>query len=165
MTNLRRSKVYLEAQFEGITISNTEGFTKVMTGSTASSSSSPQNVAFVFENTNSTNEVSTAYCVSNLPGQNTKNTQTIIIHTSTNHLAALELDQRGLGTDMMEYDREEKDMKWASAIDLNENENVLQEDWHFAREVRIKGNQINKEEDAWNSGKQEGSSNWTEGGF
>ncbi|GJY46761.1 hypothetical protein Tco_0435824 [Tanacetum coccineum] len=45
-------------------------------GSTASSSSSPQNVAFVSENTNNTNEVSTAYCVPNLSGQNTKYEQT-----------------------------------------------------------------------------------------
>ncbi|GJS97403.1 hypothetical protein Tco_0804371 [Tanacetum coccineum] len=41
-------------------------------GSTASSSSL-QNVAFVSENTSSTNEVSTAYRVPNLSGQNSKN--------------------------------------------------------------------------------------------
>ncbi|GJU61772.1 hypothetical protein Tco_1243607 [Tanacetum coccineum] len=40
-------------------------------GSTASSSKS-QNVAFVSENTSSTNEVSTAYCVPNSSGQNSK---------------------------------------------------------------------------------------------
>ncbi|GJZ93122.1 retrovirus-related pol polyprotein from transposon TNT 1-94 [Tanacetum coccineum] len=40
--------------------------------STASSSLSPQNIAFVSENTSSTNEVSTAYSVPNLSGQNTK---------------------------------------------------------------------------------------------
>ncbi|GJZ56689.1 ribonuclease H-like domain-containing protein, partial [Tanacetum coccineum] len=39
-------------------------------GSTASSFSSSQNVAFVFKNTSSTNEVSTAYSVPNLSGQN-----------------------------------------------------------------------------------------------
>ncbi|GJY14084.1 hypothetical protein Tco_0383393 [Tanacetum coccineum] len=44
-------------------------------GSTASSSS-PQNVAFVSENTNSTNEVSTTYCVPNPSGQNLQHEQT-----------------------------------------------------------------------------------------
>ncbi|GKC87032.1 hypothetical protein Tco_1147681 [Tanacetum coccineum] len=51
---------------------NLRVFESDIKGSTASSSSSPQNVAFVSENTNSTNEVSTAYCVPNLSGQNTK---------------------------------------------------------------------------------------------
>ncbi|GJY01769.1 hypothetical protein Tco_0359921 [Tanacetum coccineum] len=58
-------------------------------GSTASSSSSPQNVAFVSENTNSTNEVSTAYCVPNLSGQNTKYEQTSSYSLLANHLAGL----------------------------------------------------------------------------
>ncbi|GJV22110.1 hypothetical protein Tco_1371130 [Tanacetum coccineum] len=56
-----------------------KGFHKAMTdvfesdikGSTAFTSS-PQNVAFVSENTSSTNEVSTAYCVPNPSGQNSK---------------------------------------------------------------------------------------------
>ncbi|GJR82066.1 hypothetical protein Tco_0152851 [Tanacetum coccineum] len=42
----------------------------------AASSSSPQNVAFVSENTSSTNDVSTAYCVPNPSGQNSKYEQT-----------------------------------------------------------------------------------------
>ncbi|GJW06050.1 hypothetical protein Tco_1568473 [Tanacetum coccineum] len=45
---------------------NLRVFESDIKGSTASSSSSPQNVAFVSENTSSTNEVSTAYCVPNL---------------------------------------------------------------------------------------------------
>ncbi|GKE13322.1 hypothetical protein Tco_1416873 [Tanacetum coccineum] len=48
---------------------NLRVFENDVKGSTASSSSS-QNVAFVFENTNSTNDVSTAYSVSNTSGQN-----------------------------------------------------------------------------------------------
>ncbi|GJU66834.1 ribonuclease H-like domain-containing protein [Tanacetum coccineum] len=55
---------------------NLRVFESDIKGSTASSSSSPQNVAFVSENTSSTNEVSTAYCVPNLSGQNTKYEQT-----------------------------------------------------------------------------------------
>ncbi|GJR83609.1 hypothetical protein Tco_0154394 [Tanacetum coccineum] len=50
---------------------NLRVFESDIKGSTASSSSS-QNVAFVSENTSSTNEVSTAYCVPNSSGQNSK---------------------------------------------------------------------------------------------
>ncbi|GJZ29530.1 hypothetical protein Tco_0574177 [Tanacetum coccineum] len=98
-------KYILKQQFEGFTISNTEGlhkgydksqvslilrtkpgadslnfddlynnlrvFESDVKGSTTSSSS-PQNVAFVSENTSSTNEVSTAYCVPNPAGQNSQ---------------------------------------------------------------------------------------------
>ncbi|GJW33439.1 ribonuclease H-like domain-containing protein, partial [Tanacetum coccineum] len=54
---------------------NLRVFESDIEGSTASSSN-PQNVAFVFENSSSTNEVSTAYCVPNLSGQNSKYEQT-----------------------------------------------------------------------------------------
>ncbi|GJX49649.1 putative ribonuclease H-like domain-containing protein [Tanacetum coccineum] len=50
---------------------NLRVFESDVKGSTASSSS-PQNVAFVSENTSSTNEVSTAYCVPNPSGQNSQ---------------------------------------------------------------------------------------------
>ncbi|GJY41147.1 putative ribonuclease H-like domain-containing protein [Tanacetum coccineum] len=50
---------------------NLRVFESDIKGSTASSSS-PQNVAFVSENSSSTNEVITAYCVPNLSGQNLK---------------------------------------------------------------------------------------------
>ncbi|GJT08831.1 ribonuclease H-like domain-containing protein [Tanacetum coccineum] len=143
----KMQKYILKQQFEGFTISNTEGlhkgydkfqradslnfddlynnlrvFESDVKGSTTSSSS-PQNVAFVSENTSSTNEVSTAYCAPNPSGQNSQ----------TNGLEV------------------------ASGHDLNENEKVLQKDWHFARECRIKGNQDNRRRDAWNSGTKDGS--------
>ncbi|GJX02307.1 hypothetical protein Tco_0186220 [Tanacetum coccineum] len=54
---------------------NLRVFESDVKGSTASSSS-PQNVAFVSENTNSTNEVSTTYCVPNPSGQNLQHEQT-----------------------------------------------------------------------------------------
>ncbi|GJV76023.1 hypothetical protein Tco_1507607 [Tanacetum coccineum] len=60
---------------------NLRVFESDIKGSTASSSSSPQNVAFVSENTNSTNEVSTAYCVPNLSGQNTKKMISVLEET------------------------------------------------------------------------------------
>ncbi|GJY30719.1 hypothetical protein Tco_0414214 [Tanacetum coccineum] len=50
---------------------NLRVFESDVKGSTTSSSS-PQNVAFVSENTSSTNEVSTAYCVPNPSGQNSQ---------------------------------------------------------------------------------------------
>ncbi|GJT61331.1 putative ribonuclease H-like domain-containing protein [Tanacetum coccineum] len=88
-TNPRRAKVYLEArQFKYSLLpvimrtkpgvdslsfddlyNNLRVFESDIKGSTASSSS-PQNVAFIFENTSSTNDVSNAYCVPNLSGQN-----------------------------------------------------------------------------------------------
>ncbi|GJS50468.1 hypothetical protein Tco_0623830 [Tanacetum coccineum] len=73
----KMQKYILKQQFEGFSVSNTKGLHKgydrfqSLLSSTASSSSSPQNVAFVSKNTSSTNEVSTAYYAPNLSGQNT----------------------------------------------------------------------------------------------
>ncbi|GKB61762.1 hypothetical protein Tco_0917948 [Tanacetum coccineum] len=112
----KMQKYILKQQFEGFTISNTDGihkgyerfqsllsqldeihggrnkpgmdslsfddlynnlrvFENDVKGSTASSSNL-QNVAFVSENTNSTNDVSTVYGVSNTSGHNSKHEQT-----------------------------------------------------------------------------------------
>ncbi|GJR34360.1 hypothetical protein Tco_1210044 [Tanacetum coccineum] len=84
----KMQKYILKQQFEGFFVSNSEGLHKGVDnlsfddlynnirvfeydvkGSTTSSSSM-QNVVFVSENTNSTNEVSTAYGASNSSGQN-----------------------------------------------------------------------------------------------
>ncbi|GKG34796.1 hypothetical protein Tco_0437492, partial [Tanacetum coccineum] len=54
---------------------NLRVFENDVKGSTASSSST-QNVAFVSENTSSTNDVSTAYSVSNTSGHNSQYEQT-----------------------------------------------------------------------------------------
>ncbi|GJZ45043.1 hypothetical protein Tco_0592639 [Tanacetum coccineum] len=81
----KMQKYILKQQFEGFTVSNTDGIHKGYerfqsllsqleihgAGSTVSSSNL-QNVAFVSENTNSTNEVSTAYGVSSISGHNSK---------------------------------------------------------------------------------------------
>ncbi|GJU10154.1 hypothetical protein Tco_1132550 [Tanacetum coccineum] len=77
-------------------------------GSTASSSTSPQNVAFVSENTNSTNEVSTAYCVPNLSGQNTKYEQTSSYSLLANQSSCPQLDHEDL-EQIDEYNLEEMD--------------------------------------------------------
>ncbi|GJW80178.1 ribonuclease H-like domain-containing protein [Tanacetum coccineum] len=172
----KMQKYILKQQFEGFSVSNTQGlhkgydrfqsllsqleihgagvdslsfddlynnlrvFESDVKGSTASSSS-PQNVAFVSENTSSTNEID-------------------------------------------EYDLEEMDFKWQVAMIsmrmkkfYKKTRRKLQFDvkepvgfdktkvecynchktGHFARECRIKGNQDNRRRDAWNVGTKDGS--------
>ncbi|GKG34199.1 hypothetical protein Tco_0436895, partial [Tanacetum coccineum] len=89
--------------------------------STASSSSS-QNVAFVSENTKSTNDVSTAYSVSNTSGQNPQCEQTSSYSLFANQSSYPQLDHE----DLEQLD--EYDLEVASGHDLNENEKVLQKD-------------------------------------
>ncbi|GJT52625.1 hypothetical protein Tco_0978782 [Tanacetum coccineum] len=95
---------------------NLRVFESDIKGSTASSSSSPQNVAFVSENTNSTNEVSTAYCVPNLSlsvkhkvGTNFNHTHSMLINPSCPQLDHEDLEQ------INEYDREENGHEVSSA--------------------------------------------------
>ncbi|GJS68470.1 hypothetical protein Tco_0683035 [Tanacetum coccineum] len=93
---------------------NLRVFESDIKGSTASSSSSPQNVAFVSENTNSTNEVSTAYCVPNLSGQNTKYEQTSSYSLLANQSSCPQLDHEDL-EQIDEYDLKDNDFemgKW-----------------------------------------------------
>ncbi|GJW40357.1 ribonuclease H-like domain-containing protein [Tanacetum coccineum] len=131
---------------------NLRVFENDVKGSTASSSST-QNVAFVSENTSSTNDVSTAYNVSTPSEQ---------------------LD---------EYDLEEMDLKWQVAmismrmkkfykktgrkLQFDAKEPVgfdktkvecynCHKTGHFARECRTKGNQDSRRRDAWNSGNKDG---------
>ncbi|GJW26545.1 ribonuclease H-like domain-containing protein, partial [Tanacetum coccineum] len=156
MTNPEDAEVVLEATWTVsvvVIFELSRVFENDVKGSTASSSSS-QNVAFVSKNTNSTNDVSTAYSVYNTSEQ---------------------LD---------EYDLEEMDLKWQMAmismrmkkfykktgrkIQFDAKEPVgfdktkvecynCYKTWHFAREYRIKGNQDNRRRDAWNFGNKDGS--------
>ncbi|GJU22338.1 ribonuclease H-like domain-containing protein [Tanacetum coccineum] len=162
---------------------NLRVFESDIKGSTASSSSSPQNVAFVSENTNSTNEVSTAYCVPNLSGQNTKYEQTSSYSLLANQSSCPQLDHEDL-EQIDEYDLEEMDLKWQVAmismrmkkfykktgrkLQFDAKEAVgfdktkvecynCHKTGHFARECRIKGTQDNRRRDAWNSGNKDGS--------
>ncbi|GKB47512.1 ribonuclease H-like domain-containing protein, partial [Tanacetum coccineum] len=162
---------------------NLRVFESDIKGSTASSSSSPQNVAFVSENTNSTNEVSTAYCVPNLSGQNTKYEQTSSYSLLANQSSCPQLDHEDL-EQIDEYDLEEMDLKWQVAmismrmkkfykktgrkLQFDAKEPVgfdktkvecynCHKTGHFARECRIKGTQDHRRRDAWNSGNKDGS--------
>ncbi|GJW69023.1 ribonuclease H-like domain-containing protein [Tanacetum coccineum] len=214
----KMQKYILKQQFEGFSVSNTEGlhkgydrfqsllsqleihgagvdslsfddlynnlrvFESDVKGSTASSSG-PQNVAFVSENTSSTNEVSTAYCVSNSSGQNPQYEQTSSYSLLANQSSCPQLDHEDL-EQLDEYDLEEMDLKWQVAmismrmkkfykktgrkLQFDAKEPVgfdktkvecynCHKTGHFARECRIKGNQDNRRRDAWNSGTKDGS--------
>ncbi|GJR27123.1 ribonuclease H-like domain-containing protein [Tanacetum coccineum] len=162
---------------------NLRVFESDIKGSTASSSSSPQNVAFVSENTNSTNEVSTAYCVPNLSGQNTKYEQTSSYSLLANQSSCPQLDHEDL-EQIDEYDLEEMDLKWQVAmismrmkkfykktgrkLQFDAKEAVgfdktkvecynCHKTGHFARECRFKGTQDNRRREPWNSGNKDGS--------
>ncbi|GKA45425.1 hypothetical protein Tco_0738221 [Tanacetum coccineum] len=92
---------------------NLRVFENDVKGSTASSSNL-QNVAFVSENTSSTNEVSTAYGVSNTSGHNSKHEQTSHIPYIASQQVVLtyheDLDQ------VMNIDLEEWTIKWQVAV-------------------------------------------------
>ncbi|GJT09268.1 ribonuclease H-like domain-containing protein [Tanacetum coccineum] len=161
---------------------NLRVFESDIKGSTASSSS-PQNVAFVSENTSSTNDVSTAYCVPNPSGQNSKYEQTSSYSLLANQSSCPQLDHEDL-EQIDEYDLEEMDLKWQVAmismrmkkfykktgrkLQFDAKEPVgfdktkvecynCHKSGHFARECRIKGTQDNRRRDAWNSGNKDGS--------
>ncbi|GJR49016.1 putative ribonuclease H-like domain-containing protein [Tanacetum coccineum] len=150
-------------------------------GSTASSSST-QNVAFVSENTSSTNDVSTAYGVSNPSGHNSQYEQTSSYSLLANQSSCPQLDHEDL-EQLDEFDLEEMDLKWQVAmismrmkkfykktgrkLQFDAKEPVgfdktkvecynCHKTRHFARECRTKGNQDSKRRDAWNSRNKDG---------
>ncbi|GKD28738.1 hypothetical protein Tco_1239516, partial [Tanacetum coccineum] len=77
-------------------------------GSSTASSSSTQNVAFVLENTSSTNDVSTAYGVSNTAGQNSQYEHTSSYSLHANQSGFPQLDHEDL-EQIDEFDLEEID--------------------------------------------------------
>ncbi|GJW76618.1 ribonuclease H-like domain-containing protein [Tanacetum coccineum] len=207
-------KYILKQQFEGFSISNSEGlhkgydrfqsllsqleihgayvstedanqkflrvFESDVKGSTASSSST-QNVAFISENTSSTNDVSTAYGVSNSSGHNSQYEHTSSYSLLANQSSCPQLDHEDL-EQLDEFDLEEMDLKWQVAmismrmkkfykktgrkLQFDAKEPVgfdktkvecysCHKTGHFARECRSKGNQDGRRRDAWNTGNKE----------
>ncbi|GKB15505.1 ribonuclease H-like domain-containing protein [Tanacetum coccineum] len=160
---------------------NLRVFENDVKGPTASSSST-QNVAFVSENTSSTNDVSTAYSVSNTSGQNSQYEQTLSYSLLANQSSCPQLDHEDL-EQLDEFDLEEMDLKWQVAmismrmkkfykktgrkLKFDAKEPVgfdktkvecynCHKTGHFARECRTKGNQDSRRRDAWNSGNKDG---------
>ncbi|GJY41589.1 putative ribonuclease H-like domain-containing protein [Tanacetum coccineum] len=142
---------------------NLRVFESDVKGSTASSSST-QNVAFVSENTNSTNEVSTAYGASSSSGQNPQKensssyTDELIYSFFANQSSGPQLAHEDL-EQLDEFDLEEMDLKWQVAMIsmrikkfYKKTGRKLQFD---AKEPvgfdKSKGNQDSRRRDAWNS--------------
>ncbi|GKA97894.1 hypothetical protein Tco_0825788 [Tanacetum coccineum] len=150
----KMQKYILKQQFEGFSVSNSEGlhkgydrslpsawsqvslimrtkpgvdslsfddlynnlrvFENDVKGSTASSSST-QNVAFVSENTSSTNDVSTVYGISNSSGQNSQYEHASSYSLISNQSSCPQLDHEDL-EQLDEFDVEEMDLKWQVAM-------------------------------------------------
>ncbi|GJS29109.1 hypothetical protein Tco_0489729 [Tanacetum coccineum] len=121
---------------------NLRVFESDIKGSTASSSS-PQNVAFVSENSSSTNEVSTAYCVPNLSGQNSKYEQTSSYSLLANQSSCPQLDHEDL-EQIDEYDLEEMDFEVASSHDLNEMKKGILLESVESSELKITGGEMHE---------------------
>ncbi|GJX09497.1 hypothetical protein Tco_0199356 [Tanacetum coccineum] len=93
---------------------NLRVFENDIKGPTASSSST-QNVAFISENTSSTNDVSTTNSVSNTSGQNSPYEQTLSYSLLANQSSCPQLDHEDL-EQLDEFDLEEMDLKWQVAM-------------------------------------------------
>ncbi|GJU61250.1 putative ribonuclease H-like domain-containing protein [Tanacetum coccineum] len=130
----------------------------------------------------STNDVSTAYGVSNPSGQNSQYEHTSSYSLLANQSSCPQLDHEDL-EQLDEFDLEEMDLKWQVAmismrmkkfykktgrkLQFDAKEPVgfdktkvecynYHKTRHFARECRTKGNQDNRRRDAWNSGNKDG---------
>ncbi|GJT80730.1 putative ribonuclease H-like domain-containing protein [Tanacetum coccineum] len=158
----KMQKYILKQQFEGFTVSNTDGIHKgyerfqSLLSSTASSSNL-QNVAFVSENTSSTNDVSTAYGVSNTSGHYSK-------HEQLHHIPCCKVK---IKLSSMDHERIKKfykktgrklqfDAKEPVGFDKTKVECYnCHKTGHFARECRTK--EDNRRRDGWNTGNKDGS--------
>ncbi|GJR44749.1 ribonuclease H-like domain-containing protein [Tanacetum coccineum] len=180
----KMQKYILKQQFEGFSVSNSEGLHKGYDRfQSILSQLEIHGAAFVSKNSSSTNEVSTAYCVPNLSGQNSKYEQTSSYSLLANQSSCPQLDHEDL-EQIDEYNLEEMDLKWQVAmismrmkkfykktgrkLQFDAKEHVgfdktkvkcynCHKTGHFARECRIKGTQDNRRRDAWNSGNKDGS--------
>ncbi|GJX59681.1 ribonuclease H-like domain-containing protein [Tanacetum coccineum] len=212
----KMQKYILKQQFEGFSVSNSEGlhkgydrfqsllsqleihgagvytedanqkFLRSLPSSWSQASncicSSLPECCIVSENTSSTNDVSTAYGVSNPSGQNSQYEHASSYSLHANQSSCPQLDHEDL-EQLDEFDLEEMDLKWQVAmismrmkkfykktgrkLQFDAKEPVgfdktkvecynCHKTGHFARECRTKGNQDSKSIDAWNSRNKDG---------
>ncbi|GJR19293.1 ribonuclease H-like domain-containing protein [Tanacetum coccineum] len=141
---IRRTKPGLVSLSFDDLYNNLRVFENDVKGSTASSSST-QNVAFVSENTSSTNDVSNAYGVSNPSGHNSQYEQTSSYSLLANQSSFPQLDHEDL-EQLDEFDLEEMDLKWHVAM-------------ISIRMKKTKGNKDSKRRDAWRRWNKDGNRN------
>ncbi|GJR45519.1 hypothetical protein Tco_1313622 [Tanacetum coccineum] len=126
---------------------NIRVFENDVKGSTASSSNL-QNVAFVSENTSSTNNVSTAYSVSNTSGHNSKHEQTSSYSLLVSQSSCPQLDHDDLDQ-VDEYDLEEMNLKWQVAMISMRIKKFYSRTKEDNRRIKP------RRRDEWNPGKKE----------
>ncbi|GJY67160.1 putative ribonuclease H-like domain-containing protein, partial [Tanacetum coccineum] len=158
----KMQKYILKQQFEGFSVSNSEGLHKGYDRTTPGvdilnfddlynnhkilefAEGCTQNVAFVYENTSSTNEVSTAYGASSSSGHKPQKegsssyTDDLMYSFFANQSSGPQLDHEDL-EQIDEFDLEEMDLKWQVAM-------------ISMRLKKLKGNQDARRRDAGNSG-------------
>ncbi|GJR14668.1 ribonuclease H-like domain-containing protein [Tanacetum coccineum] len=184
----KMQKYILKQQFEGFSVSNSEGlhkgydrfqsllsqleihdagvstkdanqkflrvFESDVKGSTASSSST-QNVAFVSENTSSTNEVSTAYGASSSSGHNPQREGSSSYADELTN--GFEMASAIISIRLKKFYKKtgrklQFDAKEPVGFDKTKVECYnCHKTGHFARECRSKGNQDSRRGDAWNT--------------
>ncbi|GJZ36485.1 hypothetical protein Tco_0582676 [Tanacetum coccineum] len=137
---------------------NLRVFESDVKGSTASSSST-QNVAFVSENTSSTNDVSTAYSVSNSSAHNSQHEHTSSYSLLANQSSCPQLDHEDLDQ-LDEFDLEEMDLKWQVAMISMRMKKFYKKtgrklQFDAKEPVGSIGNQDGRRRDAWNTGNKE----------
>ncbi|GJR30016.1 putative ribonuclease H-like domain-containing protein [Tanacetum coccineum] len=135
---------------------NLRVFESDVKGSTASSSST-QNVAFISENTSSTNDVNTAYGVSNSSGHNSQYEHTSSYSLLANQSSCPQLDHEDL-EQLDEFDLEEIDLKWQVAMISMRMKKVYKK---TGRKLQFDAKELNtrnkEKENGRRSGKQEDS--------
>ncbi|GJX23188.1 hypothetical protein Tco_0227633 [Tanacetum coccineum] len=140
---------------------NLRVFESDVKGSTASSSST-QNVAFVSENTSSTNEVSTAYGASSSSGHNPQRegsssyTDELMYSFFANQSSVAMISMRLKKFYKKTRRKLQFDAKEPVGFDKAKVECYnYHKTWHFARECRSKGNQDSRRRDAGDTGHSE----------
>ncbi|GJX05382.1 putative ribonuclease H-like domain-containing protein [Tanacetum coccineum] len=139
---------------------NLRVFESDIKGSTASSSSSPQNIAFSWV-TKVLRSLVPLLCVPNLSGQNTKYEQTSSYSLLANQSSCPQLDHEDL-EQIDEYDLEEIDLKWQVAMISMRMKKFYKktgESYHLMQRNQLALIKTKRGLDAWNSGNKDGA-NW-----